>query len=121
MIYVFIRRARYYLVIVQQVRVNGLGTVVRPLTDYTLEELIDSTSQRAAREPPLQVGKRQTDDSSSTLLPVYIAANTSSLDDSFTVGDGRSYGIYRNYELQSNSSYSVAVAVLLGNQQVRKD
>ena len=109
--------------IVQQVRISELGMdPLKSLTDYTLEELIESTRERASREPPLQVGKRQTGDSSSSrLLPVYIAANISSLDDSFTVGDGRSYGGYRNYELQSNSSYRVAVAILLGNQQVRKN
>ena len=88
----------------------------RSLTDYTLEELIESTRERDSREPPLQVGKRQADSSSSGLLPVYIAANISSLGSGFTVGDGRSYGGYRNYELQSNNSYRVAVAV--GNQQV---
>lgn len=104
--------------IVQEVRISE-GTVVdplRPLTDYTLEELIESTRERASREPPLQVGKRQADSSSSSLLPVYIAANVSSLDNSFTVGDGRLYGEYKNYELQSNNSYRVAMAV--GNQQV---
>ena len=88
----------------------------RPLTNYTLEELIESTRERASREPPLQVGKRQADSSSNDLLPVYIAANISSLDSSFTVGDGRSYGGYKNYELKSNNSYRVAVAVV--NQQV---
>ena len=108
-----------YLVVVQEVRTDESGNVIAPMTalaDYTLEELIENTNMRAAlEEQPFHVGKRQTGDEG--LLPVYIAANTSSLDQ-FTVGDGKIYGDYKNYELNSNNSYRVAVAVLLGNQQV---
>ena len=112
----------HYLVIVQEVRTDESGNVVAPLnrlTDYTLEELIENTRRRAAlEETPLRVGKRQTEDEA--LLPVYIAANTSSLD-RFTVGDGKMYGGFKNYELNNNNSYRVAVAVVLGNQQVDRN
>jgi len=60
--------------------------------------------------------KRQLNDA--TLLPVYIAANTSSFEN-FAVGDERSYGGYKNYELKPVNSYYVAIAVLIENQQVR--
>lgn len=89
----------------------------KPLTNYTLQELQNSTRivQQSYNEP-LPIGKRQ---ASTDLRPVYIAANISSLDSSFVVGDMRMYGGYQNYELESNSSYQVAVAAFISDQQVR--
>lgn len=115
---VLIRRTQYYLVIVQQVRTNALGVVVEPsvpLTEFTLAQLLESTGMvRKMFEQPGPVGKRQLQ-----LLPVYIAANTSTLGDKFVVGDGGLYGDYQNYKLQANYTYRVAVAFLIENQQVR--
>lgn len=107
------------MVIVQEVRTNELGNVVEPsklLTEYSLEELKESTRIVKQMQESNPVVKRQ---SSNGLRPVYIAANISSLDNSFSVGDGRSYGEYKNYELQSNKTYRVAIAILIDNQQVR--
>ena len=89
----------------------------KPLTDYTLQELQSSTRivQQSLNDSS-PVGKRQ---ASTDLRPVYIAANISSLISSFVVGDMKMYGGYRNYELESTSSYQVAVAVFISNQQVR--
>ena len=85
------------------------------LTEFTLAQLLESTSMvRKMFEQPAPVGKRQLQ-----LLPVYIAANTSTLGDKFAVGDGGLYGDYQNYKLQANYTYRVAVAFLIENQQVR--
>lgn len=110
-----------YLVIVRQVTVNAMNNKVvapsKPLTDYTLQELQNSTRiVRQSFNKPSPVGKRQ---ASTDLRPVYIAANISSRNSNFVVGDMRMYGIYQNYELESNSSYQVAVAVFISDQQVR--
>ena len=90
---------------------------LKPLTDYTLQELQNSTrivQERHNDSSP--VSKRQ---ASTDLRPVYIAASISSLNSSFVVGDMKMYGEYRNYELESTSSYQVAVAVFISDQQVR--
>lgn len=104
----------------QQVKLDQEGNIVepsQPLTGLTLQELKDSTRKvKQMLELPNPVGKRQLDNN--TLRPVYIAANTTSLGNSFAIGDGQLYGEYQNYELQPDSSYYVAVAILIENQQV---
>ena len=107
--------------IVQEVIVDARNRIVVPLKqlmEYTLQELKDSTRVVKQRfNEPLPVGKRQ---ASANLLPVYIAANVSSFDGNFIVGDMKLHGGYRNYELESNSSYQVAVAIFIANQEVRR-
>ena len=109
-----------YLVIVQEVIVDARNRIVAPsrqLMNYTLQELKQNTEVvRQRLNVPAPVGKRQAD---TDLRPVYIAANLSSFDGNFVVGDMQLYGRYQNYELESNSSYHVAVAILIANQKVR--
>ena len=94
----------YVLVLVQELVANGNGGYIQPartLAEYSLEELLESTSNYGNSR-----SKRQ------SMAKVYIAANVSEMElqgDGVSVGDGREYGRYTNHPLNPGMFYNVGL------------
>ncbi len=86
------------LVVVQEVTSDP----TRPLSSYTIEELVEATQRYARTRLQRQVA----------METVYIAANITENElrrDSFNVGDGGDYGDYTNHPLEPGVSYNIGV------------
>ena len=96
--------ALYVLVVVQVVNIGN--SLSKDLSAYNLEELIDATDQYRIRNSRTRK-KRQASNGEF----VYIAANLTeaALAGGFTLGDGKDYGGYRNYQLEESGMYTVGL------------
>ena len=94
----------YVLVLVQELVANGNGGYIHPtrtLAEYSLEELLESTSNHGNHR-----SKRQ------SRVTVYIAANVSETElqgDGIPVGDDKEYGGFRNHALKPGVFYTVGL------------
>ena len=95
-VYPPISRFGYILVVVR--KFLNSSSPPTPLNNYTIEQLVDLTSNASP-------GRRRRQASGST--QPYISANLSSVDDlsSFALGDGEMYGGYQNRELEEGVTY----------------
>ncbi len=99
-----------YLLVVVQVLVSypdsNYDPPSRPVEEYSLEELLEATrdyqegqGRQKRQSRPLNEGEG-----------LYIAANITEGDvGGFEVGDGRTYGEFKNHQLTSGLSYSLTL------------